>query len=285
MNQIHPTAVIGKNVTLGQNLVIGAYCVVEDGAVLGDHCRLASHVIIREGVILGEGNTVHERVVLGGEPQYLNAKAPFGNLVIGKNNVFRECVTIHRGLKAGHTTVVGDGNYLMVNAHIAHDCVIGNHNIIANNTMLGGHVTLEDHAYVSAAVAIHQFCRVGSYAMVGGQSHVNKDVPPFVTLDGLTSRVVGLNLVGLKRKGFSPEQIAQLKSAYRVIYRRGLKWSEVLAILEEHFATGPAAAFRVFFHGGQRGFMPERRTPRAASVKIPQEPVAEDETPPLRKVG
>lgn len=285
MSQIHPTAVVSQSAKLGKDVTIGPFCVIEGDAVLGDGCRLAAHVTIKDGTTLGPKNVVHEHAVLGGEPQYVNARGPFGRTEIGASNIFRESVTIHCGLKEGRTTRVGDGNYLMAGAHVAHDCIVGSHNIIANNALLGGHVTLGNHAYVSAAVAVHQFCRIGSYAMVGGQSHVNKDVPPYVTLDGLTSRVVGLNLIGLKRKGFSPEEIAQLKSAYRVIYRRGLTWSEVLAALEMQFTSGPAAAFREFFAGGQRGFMPERRTPRAASVKIPHEPPTDDEAQSLRKVG
>jgi UDP-N-acetylglucosamine acyltransferase len=285
VSQIHPTAVVSRDAKLGRNVSIGPFCVVEAGAAIGDDCRLASYVSVREGASLGSANVLHERVTIGGDPQHMLAKPPFGQTIVGNGNVFRECVTVHRALQSDHATVMGDGNYLMVNAHIAHDCVVGSHNIIANNTMLGGHVTLGHHAYVSAAVAVHQFCRIGDFAMVGGQSHVNKDVPPYVTLDGLTSRVVGLNTIGLKRKGFTAEDLAQLKAAYRVIYRRGLRWSEVLAVLAEQFSTGPAAAFGQFFAGGKRGFMPERRTPRAAAVKIPQEPVMEDDAQPLRKVG
>ncbi len=285
MSQIHPTALVSPRACLGKNVSIGPFCVIEDDVVLGDDCRLAAQVTIKQGAKLGPNNVAHERVVLGGEPQYLNAKPPFGDVTIGANNVFRECVTIHRGLKPGHTTTLGESNYLMVNAHVAHDCTVGNYNVIANNSMLGGHVTLENHAYVSAVVGVHQFCRIGSYAMVGGQAHVNKDVPPYVTLDGLTSRIVGLNLIGLKRKGFTPQDIAQLKEAYRVIYRRGLTWAEVLAALGQQFSSGPAAAFGAFFAGGQRGFMPERRTPRAASVKMPHEPTAPEDVPVLRKVA
>jgi UDP-N-acetylglucosamine acyltransferase len=286
VNQIHPTAVVSQDVKLGENVVIGPFCVIEPNTAIGDHCRLASFTAIREGTTLGPGNVLHERVVVGGEPQFVSARPPFGGVRIGAGNVLREHVTIHRGLKPGQETVIGDGNYLMVNAHVAHDCTLGSHNIVANNAMLAGHVTVGSHVYISASVGIHQFCRVGDYAMVGGQSHVNKDVPPYVTLDGLTSRVVGLNTIGLKRKGFTPEQMAQLKAAYRVIYRRGLRWSEVLAALAEQFSTGPAADFLEFFQGGRRGFMPERRTPRAAALRIPQEPAFEDdEAATLRKVG
>jgi UDP-N-acetylglucosamine acyltransferase len=285
VSEIHPAAFISPSAKIGKNVAIGPFCVIEGDAQIGDGCRLSSHVVVKAGTSLGPNNVVQERVVLGGDPQHLLARPPFGRVAIGAGNVFRECVTVHRAMKADQTTTIGDGNFLMINVHIAHDCVIGSHNIIANNTMFGGHITVGNHAYVSAAVAIHQFCRVGDYAMVGGQAHINKDIPPYVTLDGLTSRVVGLNVIGLKRKGFTPEDLAQLKAAYRVIYRSGLRWSEVLAVLAEQFSTGRAAAFAQFFAGGQRGFMPERRTPRVAAVKMPLEPALEEDAQPLRKVG
>ena len=126
----------------------------------------------------------------------------------------------------------------MVNAHVAHDCRVGSHTIITNNVMLAGHVTVGDYAYLSGGVGVHQFCRIGSHCMVGGQSHINKDVPPYVTVDGLSTRVVGLNVIGLKRRGFTPDEILQLKQAYRIIYRQGLTWEQVLETLSATFTVG-----------------------------------------------
>jgi UDP-N-acetylglucosamine acyltransferase len=182
--------------------------------------------------------------------------------------MIRENVTFHRAMTEDTETVVGDNNLFMVNTHVAHDCRVGNHTIFANNSMLAGHVTVGDRAYLSGAAAAHQFCRIGTLAMVGGQAHVNKDVPPFVTLDGLSSYVVGLNTVGLRRAGFSSEDIRQLKLAYRVIYRSGLSWNDTLQKLQEEFREGCAAQFHQFLSTTTRGIMPERRLPPGAVVRL-----------------
>ena len=153
-----------------------------------------------------------------------------------------------------------------------HDCTLGNHVIVTNNALLGGHVTVEDRAYISGAVAVHQFCRVGTLAMVGGQAHIVKDVPPFVTVDGLSSFVVGLNQIGLRRAGYQVDQVRRLKEAYRVLYRSGLPWAEVLARLEAEFFNGPAAHFHEFCATTNRGIIPERRLPPGATIKLRREP-------------
>jgi UDP-N-acetylglucosamine acyltransferase len=185
--------------------------------------------------------------------------------------------------------MIGDQNYIMVNVHIAHDCHIGNNTIIANNAMLSGHITVEDRAYISGAVGIHQFCRVGSLAMVGGQAHITRDVPPFVTVDGQSSLIVGLNSVGLRRSGMSKDELASLKEAYRMIYRSGAPWSEILATLQSQFNTGPASRFLEFFSGGKRGFTPARRNGAATTLKLVEagehEQTAANEATELRKAG
>jgi UDP-N-acetylglucosamine acyltransferase len=163
---------------------------------------------------------------------------------------------------------VGDHNLLMVGTHVAHDCTVGNNIVFANNALLGGFVTIGDRAFVSGAVAVHQFCRIGQMAMVGGCARVVQDVPPYVTVDGHTGMIVGLNLVGLRRNGFGPQEIAQLKAAYRVIYRRSLRWTDVLEQLKKEFSTGPAADFHPFLSQGTRGFVQERRMPPGATLKL-----------------
>ena len=163
-------------------------------------------MVVKHGTVLGPGNLVFEGAVLGGLPQHVNIPENPGRLTIGAGNTIRENVTFHRALQEDGETVIGDNNLFMVNTHIAHDCRIGNHTIFTNNSMLAGHVTIGDRAYLSGAAAAHQFCRIGAYAMVGGQAHINKDVPPFVTLDGLSSHVVGLNSIGLRRAGFTSQQ-------------------------------------------------------------------------------
>ena len=283
MTQIHPTAVIDPKATLGQHVSVGPFCVIEGTTVLGDRCQLASHVVIKGKTTLGARNIIEDGAILGGRPQHLAQHEP-GGLIIGNDNTIRENVTIHCAMSETVSTTVGDDNLIMVNAHVAHDCQIGSHTILANNVMLAGHVSMADYAYLSGAVGVHQFCRIGAHAMVGGQSHVTKDIPPYVTVDGQTTRVVGLNLIGLRRRGFTTAEIHQLKAAYRLIYRQGLTWREVLERLSEEFPAGPAAAFYTFFLGGKRGFTLERRTPPEAMLPLP-DAIADPEHGSLRRVG
>lgn len=287
-SSIHPTAVIDPQAVLGCQVSIGPFCVVEAGAVVGDRCRLGAGVVVKQRTTLGDDNDVDEGTVLGGRPQHVARHEQWGYLRIGSRNMIRENVTIHRAMAPEGFTTVGDDNLIMVNAHVAHDCRVGSHTIITNNVMLAGHVTVGDYAYLSGGVGVHQFCRIGSHAMVGGQSHINKDVPPYVTVDGLSTRVVGLNVIGLKRRGFTPDDILQLKQAYRIIYRHGLTWEQVLETLKATFTAGPAADFYPFLRVGQRGFILERRTPLDATIPLPCLQV-EPEAPQIhnaqRKVG
>lgn len=280
---IHPLASVSPDAVLGSEVEIGPFSVVEAGVVLGDRCKLEGHVTVKQGTTLGRDNYVCEGAVLGGLPQHIRRPERPGTLVVGSHNVFREHVTLHRALEAGHATTIGDHNLLMINAHVAHDCHVGNRTIVANNVMLAGHVTVEDRAYLSGAVGIHQFCRVGTMAMLGGQARIVKDVPPYVTVDGGSSLIVGLNLVGLRRAGFTSSEIAELKAAYRLIYRQELTWTEVVARLGREFAAGPAARFHQFFQGGTRGFTPERRAPAGATIRLPDP--AEETTTLRAKAG
>jgi len=267
--RIHPTASVSSTANLGSDVEIGPFCVLEVGVTLGDRCKLESRVTVKQGTTLGNDNYLCDGAVLGGLPQHVRRPERPGALVVGSHNVFREFVTLHRALEAGAATTVGNANLLMVNAHVAHDCHVGNNVIVANNVMLAGHVTIEDRAFLSGAVGIHQFCRVGTLAMLGGQARIVKDVPPYVTVDGGSSLIVGLNLVGLRRAGYSAEQIVELKAAYRLIYRQELTWTEVVERLGKNFTTGPAARFHEFFQGGKRGFTPERRGPSSATLRLP----------------
>lgn len=266
--QIHPLAVVDPSASIGRDVAIGPFSIVERDVTIGDGCILESHVVVKRGTTLGPENHVFEGAVIGGLPQHLKMPDEVGAVVIGTKNTIREHATIHRALDAGHATRVGDHNLLMVGVHIAHDCQVGSHTIFANNAMLAGHVLVEDRAYVSGNVAVHQFCRVGGLAMVGGLARVVKDVPPYVTIDGGSGYVVGLNTIGLRRNGFSHETIGQLKAAYRLIYRSGLKWQEILERLQSEFAAGPAAHFLEFFAGSKRGIVAERREPPPATPTL-----------------
>jgi len=274
--EIHPTAVISPTAKLGEDVEIGPFCVVEPGVTIAEGCKLASHVVVKQGCTLGPNNLIAEGAVLGGMPQHINMPENPGGVLIGSGNTIRENVTVHRALEEDEATIIGNNNLLMVNTHVAHDCRVGNHTIFANNAMLAGHVTVGDRAYLSGAAAVHQFCRIGTLAMVGGQSHIVKDVPPYVTIDGLSSLVVGLNQVGLRRAGFSVEEIRGLKAAYRVIYRSDLTWNEILVRLREEFAEDPATQFYQFLSTTTRGIVPERRLPPGATIKLRHEAAGAD---------
>jgi UDP-N-acetylglucosamine acyltransferase len=279
---IHPLALVDAAAEIGRDVTIGPFCIVEAGTVIGDGCSLAARAVIKSRTTLGANNEVGEGAVLGGKAQHVVDSTPGGRLVIGNHNRIRENATIHRGHADDAATIIGDHNYLMVNAHVGHDSRIGNHTIIVNNVMIGGHVHIHDRAYVSGGVAVHQFCRVGQYAMVGGLARVVQDVPPYVMVSGGgETEIVGLNRVGLKRNGFAAADMLQLKAAYRVIYRQGLRWSEVLEVLKRDYSTGPAALFLEFLQSGKRGFIQERRISRKATLKIA--PVESDDE--SEKVG
>jgi len=265
---IHATAVVDPRAELGRDVVVGPWCIVEGGAVIGDGCRLAARSMVKSRTTLGCDNEIGEGAVVGGAAQHLHVNDPGGTLVIGNHNRIRENVTIHRGWNNDAATIIGDSNMLMVGSHVAHDCRLGNNCILVNHVLLGGHVQVDDRAYIGGAAAVHQFCRIGRLAMIGGMSRVTQDVPPFVMVEGGVTLVVGLNKVGLRRNGYTPEQILQLKHAYRVIYREGRRWSEVLEILKTEFSTGPAVAFHEFFKVGNRGFVQERRISRKATLKL-----------------
>jgi len=276
---IHPLAVVSPEARLGVGVTIGPFAVVEDGVVLGDFCKLATGSVIKAGVTAGCHNDFGEHAVIGGAPQHVARPEAIGRIAIGDHNVFREHVTIHRAMKPDGLTTVGNANYVMAGAHLAHDTTLGNNVIFANNSLLGGHVLVEDRAFVSGAVAIHQFCRIGRLAMVGGHARVVQDVPPYMMVDGMSGCIVGLNTVGLRRSGHTTADINDLKAAYRIIYRRGLAWTEVLATLHKEFPRGPAAHLTRFLACGTRGFCQERRGPPPATLRLR---VAEDEQPAVR---
>ena len=264
----HPLAVISPQATLGRGVRVSAFCVIEHDVVIGDHCSIASHAVIKSGTRLGAHNTVGEGAVLGAFPQHTRMPEKLGRLEIGSHNTIREYCTLHRALHEHSSTVIGDHNFLMVGVHVAHDCRLGNSVICANNVLLAGHVLVGDRAFVSGAVAVHQFCRIGSLAMVGGHARVVQDVPPYMMVDGNTGCIVGLNLVGLRRNGFLSDEVIELKQAYRLIYRSGLKWTEVLESLKTRFTHGAAAELPKFLSEGTRGFVQERRLPPNATLKL-----------------
>jgi UDP-N-acetylglucosamine acyltransferase len=278
-------AIVSSTAQIAPDVQIGPFCIVESSAAIGSGCILEGRATVKEGTTLGANNHVFEGAVLGGLPQHVHIPENPGRVTIGSGNVIRENVTIHRALAPDHATVIGDNCLLMANSHIAHDCHIGNSVIVTNNAMLAGHVIVDDRAYISGAAGVHQFCRIGTFAMVGGQAHMVQDVPPYVTVDGLSSLVVGLNKVGLRRAGFNQAAIQELMAAYRVIYRSGLRWVDVLEQLRTKFPVGPAALFYEFLSTTARGIVSERRAPPGATIKLRETVEAEPDEEVRVKFG
>lgn len=261
-------ACVDSKARLGTGVQVDAFARIEGDVSLGDYCTVRSGAVIRAGVHAGCHNEFCEHAVIGGPPQHAARPKDTGKVEIGEHNVFREGVTIHLALKPENTTRVGDHNYIMAGGHLGHDVVLGNNVIFANGSMLGGHVTVEDRAFISGGVVVHQFCRVGRLAMVGGHARVVQDIPPYMMVDGISGCIVGLNTVGIRRSGHTTTEINDLKAAYRIIYRHGLAWRDVIATLREEFAEGPASSLADFLAKGTRGFAQERRGPATPTIKL-----------------
>lgn len=224
---IHPTAVIGKEVALGNEIEIGAYCVVNGKVEIGDGCILKDHAVLYGPLKLGKGNVIHPGAVLGNINQDLKYRGEPSQVIIGNNNSIRECVTIQQGTIANEgKTIVGNNNLIMAYTHIAHDCVLGNNIIIANGTQLAGHIVINDFAYIGGLVGVHQFVTIGRNSFIGFMSRINRDVPPFVIVEGNPSKERSINTEGLKRKNFSTEDITILRKAFIVLFVSGLTKSE-----------------------------------------------------------
>lgn len=223
MSLIHPTATIEPGADVHPSVQIGPYSLIEAGARIDADCVIHSSVRITGAVRMRAGNRIHHGVVIGDLPQDLSFSTAAETFVeIGEHNTFREHVTVHRATRAGSATRIGSDNFLMVNSHVAHDCVLGDRNVLANGATLAGHVHVDHHCFLSGHTAIHQFARIGAYVMVSGLSGVSQDVPPFVTVDGHRADIVGLNVVGLRRAGFDQTARRRIKAAYQLIYRSRL---------------------------------------------------------------
>jgi len=230
---VHPTAIIGSQAALGSHVQVGPYAVIEDEVVIGAGCEIGAHAVIKKFTSLGARNRVFEHAVLGGEPQDVKFKGESSRLVIGDDNLIREFCTLHRACGEGEVTSIGSRNFLMVGVHIAHNCVVGDENVLANDVALAGHILIEDHVFLSNNVGAHQFVRFGRHAMVGGKSKIVQDVLPFFITDGNPARVRGVNSVGLRRAGFSTETRQALKEAYRQLFRSDLRLDAALNRLEQ----------------------------------------------------
>ncbi len=237
--KIHTTAIVGHQAELDNSVLVGPYAIIGEGVVIGADCEICAHTIITGPTIIGARNRIGPFSAVGGDPQDLKYKGEKTELVIGDNNIIREYVTIHRGtVDGGGVTSIGSHNLIMAYAHIAHDCKIGDHIVIANAATFGGHVEVEDRAIVGGLVGVHQFSRIGSFALVGAMSGVNKDVPPYVIAAGMRGgfHVSRINVIGLKRAGIDEKEIEQLKAAFKIIFRRPeLLLNEALSIARQQF--------------------------------------------------
>jgi UDP-N-acetylglucosamine acyltransferase len=250
---IHPTAIIDPSAKLGANVYVGPYCIIGKGVELGDDCWLQHHITILGPSKIGTGNRFHAYGSIGQQTQDLKYAGEPTFLEIGDNNNFREFCTVHRATGVGLKTIIGSHNHFLCYAHVAHDCVVGSHCIFSNNATLAGHVTVEDHVIVSGLTAVHQFCRIGQRAITGGCAKIVQDIPPFTIVDGNPGRARGLNVVGLKRAGFSESQIKAINAAYRTLYRKGLNTSQALSTIRSQPMTPEVELFASFVEGSQRG--------------------------------
>jgi UDP-N-acetylglucosamine acyltransferase len=252
MEMIHPTAIIHPKARLDSTVRVGPYAVIDEGVVLGAHCVVGPHVYLTGLTTIGAHNTFHAGCVIGDAPQDLKYKGEPTRLRIGDHNVFRECVTIHRSTKSDAETVVGSHNYIMATAHIGHNSHLGDHIIIANGTLLGGHVVVQDRAFISGTCMIHQFTRVGTLALMQGGSGIGQDLPPY-TVARHNNEICGLNVIGLRRAGYTAEQRLELKRIYRMLFRSGENLSMAIEKAQKVFTSPAARVLLDFVAESKRG--------------------------------
>lgn len=250
---IHPTALISSDVELGQGVKVGPFAVIEGPGRIGDESIIESHAVLRPHVYLGQRNRVHPTAVLGGLPQDLSFDPSMPTrLEIGDDNIFREGVTISRATREGEATRIGSGNYFMNHTHLGHDSVMGHHNILASGATLGGHAEVGDRVFFGGGVMVHQFCRIGSYAILQGLAGINKDVMPFALVGGRPGKHYRLNLIGLRRAGIEGERLKAISAAFRRLRARqdleGLPETEELQYLRAFLASSSR-------RGGLLGFI------------------------------
>jgi UDP-N-acetylglucosamine acyltransferase len=254
---VAPTARIHSAARIGPQVKIGEFAIVEEDVEIGAYCRIEPYVYVKRWTTLGERNEISAGTVLGTDPLDKHFTGERSYLRIGNDNIIREHYTISRGTQPESVTEIGDGNYIMTAGHIAHNCRIGNQTVIASCALVAGHVDVEDQAFISGGVVIHQFSKIGRLAMIGGNSRVNLDVPPFFLYTDFNVRPKGLNLVGLKRAGFSEDEIAALKTAYKILYRSGLKLKDALTRIASELNTEHTRHLVRFIESSERGICRE----------------------------
>lgn len=252
---IHATAIVHSGATIAENVEIGPYAVIGEHVSIGAGTWVGPHAVIEGWTEIGQDNKIYQFTSIGADPQDLKFHGEQSTLRIGDRNKIREFVTLHRGTEdGGGETIIGDDNLFMAYTHVAHDCRIGNHVILANAATLAGHVEVMDHAILGGLSAAHQFVRIGEHVMASGGSMIAQDIPPYTIAQGDRAKTVGINSLGLKRRGFSQEAIRGIKNAYKLIYRADLKQDEALKqIVEQYSALPEVMLFVDFIKGSERG--------------------------------
>jgi len=253
MSEIHPTAIIGKNVEMGVGNTVGPYVIIEDHVKMGSHNLIQAGADLCSGTEIGNHNEIHMHAVIGHKPQDVAYKGAPTFTKIGNHNQIREFVTIHRGTKEGSSTVMGDFNYLMAYSHVAHNCEIGNRVILVNQASLTGYCIIEDGAFLSGMTGLHQFTRVGRLVMLSALSAVNKDIPPYMLCGGRPAVVLGINVVGLRRMGISSDIRDEIKNAYKFLYRSSLNVSQALKEMKKQLKSQEIKHLIEFIEASKRG--------------------------------
>jgi UDP-N-acetylglucosamine acyltransferase len=254
---IAPTARIHPGAVIGPRVIIGDFAIVEQDVVIGAETKLEPHVFVKRWTTLGERNEISAYTVLGTDPLDKNFSGARSYLKIGNGNKIREHYTISRGTAPESETIIGDENYIMTSGHIAHNCKIGDNTVIASCALVAGYVEVESQAFISGGVVIHQFSKIGRLAMIGGNTRVNLDVPPYFLYSDFNVTPKGLNLVGLRRAGFKVAEIRALKQAYKLLYKSGLKLDDALSRIEAELLTEHTQHLAAFIRGSKRGICRE----------------------------
>jgi len=254
--QIHPGAIVSPKAKLADSVSVGSYSIISDNVSIGADTKIGSHCVIEGNTTIGKGCEIFTGAVIGSRPQDLKFKGEKVFLEIGNNNIIREYCTLNPGTQDGGKTFIGDNNLLMAYSHIAHDCRVGNGCVLANNSTLAGHVTIEDKTVIGGITAIHQFVKIGMLSIVGGCSKVVQDIPPYSTCDGHPARVYGLNLIGLRRKGISRDSIKQIDQAFKILFNSGLSVKHALQRVEKELEKTEEIAYLVnFVKSSKRGLV------------------------------
>lgn len=249
---IHPTAIIHPKAKLDATVRVGPFAVIDEGVKVGANCVVGPHVYLTGETTIGANNSFHAGCVIGDAPQDLKYKNEPTRVKIGDNNIFREHVTIHRSTTSDGETIIGSNNFFMAHSHVAHNCAVGDHVILANGALLGGHAMVQDRAFISGNCLVHQFCRVGTLAMMQGGAAISKDLPPFCVAQRV-NEMCGLNVVGLRRANISSAERMELKRLYHFLFRGGKNLRETLAEAEKNFSGAAAKMLLEFVADARRG--------------------------------